>query len=123
MLKALIIIWIGSGLGGTLRYMVQELVLRSFHTVYPLGTFLINIFGSFCIGVFFVISERYNWMTSEWRWFLITGLCGGFTTFSSFSYENISLLKQGDYLYFVLYLFLSVTLGLLATFLGTLTIK
>lgn len=123
MLKAILIIWIGSGIGGVFRYLVQDLIARNFHITFPLGTFLINIAGCFLIGVFFGLTEKFSWMTAEWRWFLITGICGGFTTFSSFSYDNISLLRQGDYLYCAIYLIVSVGLGLFATFLGTLTIK
>ncbi|MPS73024.1 MAG: fluoride efflux transporter CrcB [Chryseobacterium sp.] len=123
MLKALIIIWIGSGTGGILRYLAQIAIAKFVQPTFPLGTLLVNIFGCFLIGVFFAMSERYHWMTAEWRWLLITGLCGGFTTFSSFSYENIALLRQGEYLYFALYISLSIGIGLLSTFLGTLTIK
>jgi len=123
MIKSILIIWIGGGFGSVLRFLMQNLAVKYFHTSFPLGTFLVNIIGCFFIGIFFGISEKQGWMTSEWRLFLITGICGGFTTFSSFSYDGISLLRQGDYLYFGAYLILSVGLGLLATFFGNMMIK
>jgi len=113
----------GSGIGGVLRFVVQNLAVKYYQTFFPVGTFLVNIIGCFLIGLFFGISEKQGWMTSEWRFFLITGICGGFTTFSSFSYDGISLLRQGDYFYFAAYLILSVGLGLVATFVGNMIIK
>ena len=113
----------GGGIGSVLRFMMQNFAVRYFHTSFPLGTFLVNIIGCFCIGIFFGISEKQSWLTAEWRLFLITGICGGFTTFSSFSYDGISLLRQGDYMYFGTYIILNVVLGLLATFFGNILMK
>ena len=83
--------------------------------VFPAGTFIVNITGCFLIGLFYALAVKGSILNIEWRLFLITGLCGGYTTFSSFSYENIELLKQGNYLQFSLYTGLSVFAGLLAT--------
>jgi len=79
---------------------------------------VVNITGCFIIGLLFGLVNRHAWLTMEWRLFLITGICGGYTTFSSFSYESISLIREGNYLYFISYVLLSVALGLLATFGG-----
>ncbi|MBS1927501.1 MAG: fluoride efflux transporter CrcB [Chitinophagaceae bacterium] len=122
-MKAMGIIWLGGGLGSVLRYLSQVWVSRILGISFPFGTFLVNILGCFLIGLFFAVAEKYAFFTSEWRLFLITGLCGGFTTFSSFSYEGLSLYKQGDYGYFFLYLILSVVIGLLATMLGFTLVK
>ncbi|HVU85164.1 MAG TPA: CrcB family protein, partial [Puia sp.] len=84
---------------------------------------LVNITGCFIIGLLYGLSNKYAWFTMEWRLFLITGLCGGYTTFSSFSYESISLFKEGAYTYFLLYTVLSVLLGLLATVAGVAIFK
>jgi CrcB protein len=69
------------------------------------------------------LPEKFDWFTIEYRLFLATGICGGFTTFSTFSYENFALIKEGDYVYFVSYTILSFTLGLAATFLGMYLVK
>jgi CrcB protein len=74
--------------------------------------------GCFAIGCIFGLSERFDAFTAEWRLFLATGICGGFTTFSSFSYENLLLLQDGDYATFAAYSTLSFVLGMAATFLG-----
>ena len=122
-MKAIGIIWLGGGLGSVLRYLSQVWVSRILGISFPFGTFLVNILGCFLIGLFFAVAEKYAFFSSEWRLFLITSLCGGFTTFSSFSYEGLSLYKQGDYGYFFLYLILSVVIGLLATVFGFSLVK
>lgn len=106
-----------------LRYAVQWLVSRHTNIIFPAGTFIVNITGCFLIGLFYALAAKGNMLSTEFRLFLITGLCGGYTTFSSFSYENIELLKQAHYLQFALYTGLSVVLGLLATLGGMATIR
>lgn len=118
MLKQLIFIGIGGGLGSILRYLVQWLFSRNPGMVFPAGTFIVNITGCFLIGLFYALAAKDNVLNMDWRLFLITGLCGGYTTFSSFSYENMLLLKQGHYLMFLLYTGLSFLLGLLAVIAG-----
>ncbi|HLK28829.1 MAG TPA: fluoride efflux transporter CrcB [Puia sp.] len=121
-MKLILIIAAGSGIGGVMRYGMQSFIYKLYPFSFPLGTFLVNIIGCFLIGIFFALAEK-NILTSETRLFLITGICGGFTTFSTFSYDNIALLKQGNFLYFFLYAIGSVVLGILATYLGILLIK
>ena len=122
-LTHLFFIGIGGGIGSMLRYAVQWLVSRHTPIVFPAGTFIVNITGCFLIGLFYALAAKGNMLSTELRLFLITGLCGGYTTFSSFSYENIELLKQAHYLQFALYTGLSVVLGLLATVGGMATIR
>jgi CrcB protein len=122
-MKPIIIIWLGGGLGSLLRYWMQIGVNRYTTVSFPAGTLLVNITGCFIIGILYGLSNKYTWLTFEWRLFLVTGFCGGFTTFSSFSYESISLFRQGNYIYFMLYAVLSVILGLLATVGGLVIIK
>ncbi len=105
-----------------LRYWIQVGPGRLLSASFPAATFLINILGCLVIGVVYGLAERYTWLGHEWRLFLATGLCGGFTTFSSFSYESIALFKQGNYTYFFLYIVLSVILGLAATVGGMLLV-
>jgi CrcB protein len=105
------------------RYLAQVFVSRHVSILFPWGTFLVNCSGCFLIGLLYALSGKCTWMTQELRLFLITGLCGGYTTFSSFSYESISLFRQGAYSYFLLYTILSVVLGLLATVAGAAIFK
>jgi CrcB protein len=69
------------------------------------------------------LSERWNILTPEWRLFLTTGICGGFTTFSTFSYETYNLIREEEYVYVSLYIGVSVLVGLALTFLGILLIR
>ncbi len=123
MLKILFIIGSGSFIGGIARYLTSRYIQNSVISVFPIGTFCVNILGCFLIGIFYGISDRGNIMNSEWRMFLTVGFCGGFTTFSTFANENVSMLRDGDYFYFALYASLSLFLGLMATYLGTLIPK
>jgi fluoride exporter len=117
-MKSILLIGLGGAVGSVARFLIQVWVARYVIVTFPLGTFLVNISGCFAIGLLYGIAGRHAWLTPEWRLLLITGVCGGFTTFSSYSFEGMSLLREGAYLYFGLYVVLSVVLGLLATFCG-----
>jgi len=122
-MKALLFVGVGGGLGSILRYVIQVLIGRHIPLVFPLGTFLVNCSGCFLIGIFYSLSVKYTGFNPEWRLFLITGICGGFTTFSTYSYDGLVLLKQGAGFSFLLYMLGSVVLGLLATFAGAALFK
>ena len=117
-LKALLIVFVGSGIGGVARYGMQTWFVKLYPHSFPIGTFIVNILGCFLIGLFYEISHKASFITPEWRLALTTGLCGGFTTFSTFAYENLSLLKSGNYMVFTLYIILSVVLGIAGVFVG-----
>jgi fluoride exporter len=122
-MKPLLIIGLGGGIGSIFRYLVTVYTPKLAGLTFPLGTLLVNISGCLLIGLLYGLSVKYTSITLEWRLFLITGLCGGYTTFSTFSYESVMLFKQGDYGYFLLYTSLSFVLGLLATVGGITLIK
>ena len=82
------------------------------------GTFSVNIIGSLLIGVFMGIALKNNNLSENQTLLLVTGLCGGFTTFSAFAYENQQFLKEGDLTSFAIYTLGSLSLGILAVFLG-----
>jgi fluoride exporter len=123
MLKWILYVGAGGFLGSVSRFLVSRYVQQAFLSAFPWGTFIVNIAGCLLIGILFGIFERSGEVSPEWRMFLVAGFCGGFTTFSSFTLENITLLRDGDYFYFFLYTGLSVILGLAATFGGILLIK
>ena len=122
-MRPLLFVGIGGGLGSILRYLLQVFAGRHIPIAFPMGTFLVNFSGCFLIGIFYSLASRYTGFNPEWRLFLITGICGGFTTFSTFSYDGLMLLKQGSYLYFLLYIIGSVVLGLVATLAGVTIFK
>lgn len=122
-MKAILLIGFGGGIGSIFRYLVQLGVSKLVTVSFPFGTLFVNISGCFMIGLLYGFADKYAALTLEWRMFLITGLCGGYTTFSSFSYESISLFRQGIYTYFICYILLSVLVGLLATVAGAAIVK
>lgn len=118
MTRLLIAIFLGGGTGSVLRYCVQMMLHeRIVPYSFPWATFTVNILGSFLIGLFYTLSARFN-LSTEVRLLLTTGLCGGFTTFSTFSNDGLILIKQEFYGMFALYTLLSITLGVLAAFAG-----
>lgn len=94
---------------------MQAGVTKLIPIIFPLGTLAVNILGCFLIGVFYAWGDRTEGISPEMRFFLTTGFCGGFTTFSAFSYESYQLLQQQQYAYLAFYVTLSVALGILAT--------
>ena len=115
MLKNLLLV----GLGGAAGSMLRSLFSIWFkHNYFPLATLLVNIIGSFVIGMVIATSLRNASFDANWKLLLATGLCGGFTTFSAFSAEGLQLLQQQRFGVFVLYVMGSVMLGVLATWLG-----
>jgi fluoride exporter len=113
--RSLMFVGFGGGLGSILRYVISLFVGRNVPVVFPLGTFLVNVSGCFLIGVFYAYASKYSWFSEDWRLFFITGICGGYTTFSTFSYDGIYLLKSGSHFSFLLYVLGTMILGLLAT--------
>jgi len=121
--RSILLVGIGGFIGSVLRYLAAVFFAGKTSTSFPLATFTVNVSGCFLIGVVFALSERGDVLSPEWRIFLATGLCGGFTTFSSFSYESIRLLQDGQFLYIGLNVVLSVALGFAATYLGMILVK
>lgn len=118
-MKEFIAIFIGGGAGSALRYAVQMLMHERIVAYnFPWATFTVNIVGSFLIGLFYALSAKLNWPV-EVRLFLTAGLCGGFTTFSTLSNDNVEMIRQGDCLICMIYIIASVALGICACFAGS----
>jgi CrcB protein len=123
MLKQLLLIGIGGFLGSVARFLVSKLNTRVDWLSIPIGTLTVNVLGSLLIGFLIGISEKSPVLTVEWRMFLMVGLCGGFTTFSSFSGENLMMMRNGQFLPLLLYTGLSILLGFTAVYLGYISTK
>jgi CrcB protein len=121
-MKLILLIGAGSFIGGIFRYLLTLLVHTKTTTIFPLGTLIVNIIGCFFIGIVFGIFDK-GQISHEWRLILATGLLGGFTTFSAFSNETFILFRSGYAGYALLYIFASVLLGLLATYIAYLLVK
>lgn len=121
-MKTILIIGLGSFIGGVFRYLLTMFMQNKVPGYFPYGTLMVNVIGCLLIGMVYGASSR-DLMTTDWRLFLATGVIGGFTTFSAFSYESVSLLRTGHFLNAAVYISLSVILGLLATFMGLYLIK
>jgi fluoride exporter len=115
MLKDFLLVGLGGGIGSMLRY-GGNLALGG--RDFPYHTLIINIVGSLFIGIVFGLSLRNEAFSNNWKLFLATGICGGFTTFSAFSMENLLLLQNGKYFLAILYIILSIALGIAAAAIG-----
>ena len=122
-MKEFIIVGIGSFFGGGLRYAVGRIVGVGASTVFPLSTFVVNIVGCLLIGMLSTIALRQGWLTPTMRLLLITGFCGGFTTFSTFISENVNLCSSGHQLMSLAYMSASIIVGIAAFWLGCMIIK
>ncbi len=123
MLRTILIVGTGGFIGSAMRYLVQLLVEKELSSTFPWGTFIANIAGSFIIGVVFALAQKGNILNAEWRMFLAVGICGGFTTFSSFAFNNLIMLKDQAYGQFIWNVGGSLIFGLLAVYLGMILVR
>jgi CrcB protein len=109
---------IGSALGGVARFALGGFIQQRAGADFPMGTLVINITGSFLLGIFMRYAMQSNAVSPEMRLFLTTGFCGGYTTFSTFTYETARLMEDGEYGRAALYVGASVGVALAGMFLG-----
>lgn len=122
-LKNILLVLVGSAVGGSARYITSLIIQSKNSTQFPIGTFMINLIGCFTIGMVYAFAARNATTGSDIKLLLATGFCGGFTTFSAFAFENLELFKSGQHLTALIYIILSVVLGILALVLGAYLIK
>lgn len=121
-MKYALLVFIGGGLGSLFRYAFEK-IFKIFSTVYPINTFIVNIIGCILVGFLIGYSLKSNTTNESQNLLLITGFCGGFTTFSAFAAENYMFLKSGDYMYFFSYVMASIVLGIIGVLAGILISK
>lgn len=123
MIKMILLVGAGGFVGSIARFLSGQLFIRYYPSSFPWGTLVVNVIGCFLIGLIYAFSEKGNLLSPEMRLLLATGFCGGFTTFSSFSYESIALMKDGELFYTFLYVAASIIIGFLAAYIGVFIVK
>ena len=123
MLKTVLIVGFGGFIGTVARFLVSRYFQENVASVFPWGTFVVNIVGCFIIGVIYGLTEKGDFLTPDLRLFLTVGFCGGFTTFSSLANDAFMLMRQDEWLRFAIYTSFSFFIGLLAVYAGRLVLK
>lgn len=121
-MKQLFYVFIGGGFGSIARFLLAK-YFNSTGTGIPYGTLLANVLGSLFIGLILGLALKNDTLSQNQTLLLATGFCGGFTTFSTFAYENHEFLKSGDFTSFFIYAVGSFALGFAAVFLGMYFVK
>ena len=117
-MKQLLIVGVGGFIGSVARFLVSKLNLYWHFLSIPMGTLTVNITGSLIIGILTGVASKSELLSYNLRLFLMVGICGGFTTFSSFTNENFTLIQNGQLITALLYTGLSVFLGFSAVYIG-----
>lgn len=123
MLKQILLVGVGGGVGSIFRFLTSLLTAKYFSNTFPIATFATNIIGCFLIGLLIGVLGQNIQMNNSLKLLLITGFCGGYTTFSTFASENISLLQTNNYLTAILYIGASIFIGLFAVWAGMMVTK
>jgi CrcB protein len=122
-MKSILLVGFGGFIGSIARYLTAAIIQDKSSSNFPIGTLMVNIVGCLLIGLFLGLSDKQNIISPELRLFLTIGFCGGFTTFSSFTNDNVQLINSGALLQVLLYTGLSVIVGIAATYIGYLVVK
>lgn len=123
MMLDIVVVAIGGAIGSVSRYLIGNFISKNYHGSFPMGTFLINILGCFLMGFFMSALIQKELTDTTWRLFLCVGLLGGFTTYSSFGYEALTMMTQGKTLMAGMYAGCSIVVGLFAAITGMLVAK
>lgn len=123
MVKSIFIVGLGGFIGTVARFLISRYFQINLTSVFPWGTFIVNIVGCLLIGIIYGVSEKSDFMSPEVRLFLTVGICGGFTTFSTLSNDAFLLLREEEWIRFAFYTSFSFFLGLLAVYAGRITLK
>jgi CrcB protein len=118
MIKMMLLAGCGGFVGTALRFLTGKLCAHISLGGFPLGTFMVNIVGGFLIGLLLGLAEGRGALSPSASALLVTGFCGGFTTFSTFADDMFLMLNKGQIMLFVLYLFMSLAIGIALVWLG-----
>lgn len=123
MIRTIVLVGIGGAIGSICRYLTSIFISRHYPSVFPFATFTANILGCFIIGILLGLFERHQPVNPDLKFLLITGFCGGYTTFSTFSSENLALLHAGNYQTAFTYILFSLLTGILCVWAGIMITK
>ena len=123
MIKSLLIVGLGSFCGGALRYYISTLMKSACGQGFPWGTLSVNLVGCLLIGLLLGIFSRCGVQCNSWSLLLTVGLCGGFTTFSTFANESLQMLQIGNTLNLIIYILASIIVGIVLVALGYWLVK
>lgn len=118
-----LIVSLGAAIGGAGRYWISNIVYKYFPAVFPYGTLVVNVVGSFILGLLIFVFDEKELLNNQLRIFLTIGFCGGFTTFSTFSLETFNLIRDSEYFLASINIILSIVVCLLGVFLAYIVSK